>query len=597
LPTSKVVNVTADFTAIGAQAPNTSSLLILTDEPIIDVNSRIRTYSSLAGVAGDFGSTSSYAYQAAALWFGYSPQPQTIMVGRWASASTAAMLQGGVLTPAQQVLTNFTTITSGGLDLTINGTATNLTALNFDAQTNLNGVASVITTALAGAATCTWNGQNFTITTTATGAGAAASGTYTFASNPAANDTVSINGVTITFVATGATGNQVNLGSNATATIANLLGFLLNSSNTSLEALTYSVTGNVLTITDRTVGTAGNGIATAKSSTAITVSGATLTGGINAATISFATTGAGEDISTLLALTSTTANPVINGVNAESALNAVIACDDVATYWFALSVVTPTAQDSDKMAIAGYIETTDHIQGCSTQETTALSSTATSDIGYMLQQAGYERSLAAYNGSTHHAAIGFLAIVCTVDYTQPNSVVTAALKPFTNGIVADTLTTQQALALDTKRYNYYVNFNNGTAITQNGMMASNAFIDDIVGLQSLMNQIQTDEFNALIQLPLVPQTDAGMHQLTGLNNTTLAQYVRNGFIAPGTWTGEGFGALNYGDFLPLGYYVYREPIALQPIPNRNARQAVPATIAVKRAGAVHTDNILILVNR
>ena len=595
LPTTRVVNVQASFAAIGAQAPNTSSVLIMTDENVIDTNQRIRPYASSDDVAADFGVTS-YAYAASLIWFSYRPQPQQVYVGRWASTATSALINGGILTAAEENLTNFTTITNGGIDFTIDGTTVNLTGLDFSAQTNLNGVASVLNTALGIHGGCTWNGYNFQITSDSTGAGAAATGTVTLSGNPSAGDSVTIAGVAITFEASGATGNQVNIGATTADTTANLLGFLLNSTNATLEGFGYSRLGTIITITDKTVGVAGNSVTLTKSGTNITVSGATLTNGKAPSTITYATAGAGEDISTLIAMTQPLAGSIVQGANAESALQAVIALDDAPTYWFALNIATPTAQISDFTAVAAYIETTSHIQSVSTQDTSNMNSVSTASISYMLKAAGYERSFVSYNGSSPFSALGFDAIVCTVDYTQPNSTVTAALKVIP-GITPDLLTTAQANALDANRCNYYATFNNGTAITQNGMMSGPAFIDEIVGIQALQNDLETDEYNMLITLPKVPQTDAGMHQLTGLNETTLDRYVKNGLLAPGTWTGPSFGALKYGDFLPKGYYIFRDTVALQATSDRAARKAVPAQIAAKLAGAVHKDNLLIQVNR
>ncbi len=115
----------------------------------------------------------------------------------------------------------------------------------------------------------------------------AATGTVTFSANPTASDTLTIAGSAITFVASGATGMQVNIGANLAATLANLLTFLNASADTGLVKATYGLGGSVLTITaNQTVsaganaGSAGNALTLAKVSTAITLSGATLAGGV-----------------------------------------------------------------------------------------------------------------------------------------------------------------------------------------------------------------------------------------------------------------------------------------------------------------------------
>lgn len=113
-----------------------------------------------------------------------------------------------------------------------------------------------------------------------------ATGTATFSANPTANDTLTIAGSAVTFVASGATGLQVNIGSNLAATLSNLLTLLQGSADTGLVKCSYSLSGSVLTVSANQfsnsgaqAGTAGNTLTLAKTATAITLSGATLTGG------------------------------------------------------------------------------------------------------------------------------------------------------------------------------------------------------------------------------------------------------------------------------------------------------------------------------
>lgn len=113
-----------------------------------------------------------------------------------------------------------------------------------------------------------------------------ASGTATFSANPTALDTLTIAGTAITFVASGATGNQVNIGASLPATLSNLLAFLQASADTGLVKCSYVLSGSVLTIYANQfsgtaqAGTGGNSLTLTKTSTVITVSGATLTGGV-----------------------------------------------------------------------------------------------------------------------------------------------------------------------------------------------------------------------------------------------------------------------------------------------------------------------------
>lgn len=104
-----------------------------------------------------------------------------------------------------------------------------------------------------------------------------ATGTITFAANPSADATITLNGTAWTFKASGATGNQVNIGATLAATLAALVVALNASSETQTVKCTYWANATVLTIRHKTGGTSGNSFTLAAS--VATPSGATLSGG------------------------------------------------------------------------------------------------------------------------------------------------------------------------------------------------------------------------------------------------------------------------------------------------------------------------------
>lgn len=169
LPVSRLVRVAVNLTPLSAQRRGFGTLLIAGDSAVIDPSERLRTYTTIADVTVDFGTTSP-EYLAAVQYFGQSPKPGGLQIGRWLRTASSATLRGGVLTVAQQVMALWTAITTGSLRISVDGVVKTLSALTFAAQTNLNGVASVITTALAGSATVTWDGQRFTVRSATTGA-------------------------------------------------------------------------------------------------------------------------------------------------------------------------------------------------------------------------------------------------------------------------------------------------------------------------------------------------------------------------------------------------------------------------------------------
>jgi hypothetical protein len=113
-----------------------------------------------------------------------------------------------------------------------------------------------------------------------------ATGSFVFSAQPAVNSTVSVAGNPFTFVASGATGNQVNIGASLSATVTALAAALNASVIAGVAASTYAASGGTtLNITHDTVSPVGNVVALAASATSnATPSGATMSGGANSHT-------------------------------------------------------------------------------------------------------------------------------------------------------------------------------------------------------------------------------------------------------------------------------------------------------------------------
>lgn len=176
--------------------------LVLGDSSVIDVNQRYRSYSTIDQVGVDFGS-SAPEYEAAELLFEQDPQPAQVYIGRWASTATAGLLHGASLSAAQQLLANFTSITDGSFHISIDGVAQDISSLNFSAALNLNGVASIIQTALrtafSGAAIkCVWgaNYERFDIVSGTTGVASSVSYGSPIATIGATTDVSTLLGLT-----------------------------------------------------------------------------------------------------------------------------------------------------------------------------------------------------------------------------------------------------------------------------------------------------------------------------------------------------------------------------------------------------------------
>ena len=489
LPVSNVVNVQVVMTPVAAATRNFGSLLILGDSSVIDTTERLRLYSSLSAIATDFGTTAP-EYLAASLYFGQSPQPTTLYIGKWARTATNAVLHGGILSTAQQALANFTAVTAGGFNITISGVLQNVTSVNLSGASNLNGVASLITAKLTGAI-CTWN-----------------------------------------------------------ATVGRF------------------------DITNTTTGTSS--------------------------LITFGSIGTGTDLSALLLLRSTDSGSIVAGIAAESLATAISTMDGLSNSWYGLTIASSTMPaTSDYLAAAAYIEgaTTSRILGITTQDTTSLLTTDTTSLAYQLKALGYKRTFIQYSSSNAYACTSILGRAFSVNFLGSNTTLTIKFKQ-EPGIAAEVISSSAAAALASKNCNVFIQYNNDTTIVQEGTMVNGYFFDEVHGTDWLQNDVQTAIYNLLYtSATKIPQTDAGINIILSTISQRLDQSVANGLVAPGVWAAAGFGALNTGDTLSKGYYVYAPPVASQAAADRQARKAPVIQAAIKLAGAVHFVNAIINVNR
>ncbi|WP_312740890.1 DUF3383 family protein [Cedecea neteri] len=83
LPVSNVVNVDVIMSPTAATGRNFGSLLILGTSNVIPVTERIRLYAAIEDIGKDFG-VESPEYKAALAFFGQSPKPTQVYIGRWA---------------------------------------------------------------------------------------------------------------------------------------------------------------------------------------------------------------------------------------------------------------------------------------------------------------------------------------------------------------------------------------------------------------------------------------------------------------------------------------------------------------------------------
>ncbi|TXE22179.1 DUF3383 domain-containing protein [Serratia ureilytica] len=317
-------------------------------------------------------------------------------------------------------------------------------------------------------------------------------------------------------------------------------------------------------------------------------------------TVSFAEANtAGTDLSALLHLVQADGAKTAAGLPAETLTDCVALMAEFSAKWYGLTLADSGIQPADVVAVAKLIEaqSPSRIFGHTVQDGNATDPQSTNDIAAELAAAHLGRTLTQYSGSDAYAASSLMGRAFSVNFNGNNTTITLKFKQ-EPGITAESLTSTQAKALQAKNCNVFVNYNNDTAIIQEGVMANGDFIDERHGLDWLQNFLQTNLYNLLYtSTTKVPQTDAGNTRLLSNVEASMDQAVKNGLIAPGVWNGGPIGQLSPGDMLTKGYYVWMDAISLQPQADREARKAVPIQVACKLAGAVHFADVLVNVVR
>lgn len=605
LDVGRLIRVSVSVTQAGAAGRTFNTLMIAGDSDVISGAERSRQFDNLNDVADAFGLTAP-EYLAAALYYAQNPKPANLMIGRWIASASAGFNLGQIQTAQEQVLSNWTGITSGGFQIPVDGGALqNITGLDFSGATNLNGIASIITAALTGAV-CKWTGTSFQVVSSTTGSGASAVGTLSLTGQPSSGDTFTVNGQTITFVASSPVGNQVTIGASAADSLSNLLTFLQQSTNTNIDKATYAQgTGLVIQAQAISPGTNGNSFTLAKSGTNLAVSGANLSGGAQPSSVGYAVPPlSGADISTQLGLTASTAQELVSGYSAETPVQAALALMEDSTAWYGLMFAATTP-----ITTAQYLDVADltegqaitRMLGVTNQNPNTLSALVANDISSLIQSAGYKKTQSQYSSTSPYVVASMFGRMFSVDFEAQNSTIELMWKQMP-GVTPEDLTDSQADALKSKNCNVYASYDNGTQLIEYGVVGSGDYIDQVWGLDWFQNAVQTACFNLLYTAPTkIPQTVPGQNQLNnavaGACGDLPGGAVYNGLAAPGTWnSSEVFGTLQQGQYLTQGYYIFSESVDLQSEADRQARVAPPIMVALKLAGAFQEADVLVTVN-
>lgn len=250
----------------------------------------------------------------------------------------------------------------------------------------------------------------------------------------------------------------------------------------------------------------------------------------------------------------------------------------VATTWYQL--VLAGLPDADVTSLAPLIEGMGKMMFADSA-TVAIKGTGTTDLGSVLQKAGYDRTVLSFttqnqNGTQSSGWVG------SEGPATPGSN-DWALKPL-RGVTAETLTDTERNNLFGspingifgKCVNAYYN-QGGVNVTFPGVASSGKFVDITVGIDWLKSSIKTALFQTLANTPKIPYTNAGVALLRAQVERVLREGARNGLL------------VDDDTAFPL---TCTAPLVADVAPNERAlRRSPPLAFNVKLKGAILTVKV------
>lgn len=220
----------------------------------------------------------------------------------------------------------------------------------------------------------------------------------------------------------------------------------------------------------------------------------------------------------------------------------------------------------------------------------------------LMRQAGYTQSRGLYYGVDNDTdalkfQAGYAARALSVAFDGSNTTITMNLKDIIGSVADPSMTETYQNQCYAAGADTYPSIQGVAKVLSAG---TNLFFDQIYNRCAFVGDLEVAIFNFLAQSATkVPQTESGMTAFKSAIRKKCDQYVRNGWIAPGTWNSpDTFGVQEdfYQNVLETGYYIYSLPVALQSQAAREAREAPLCQVAIKEAGAIHSASILVYIN-
>lgn len=264
--------------------------------------------------------------------------------------------------------------------------------------------------------------------------------------------------------------------------------------------------------------------------------------------------------------------------------------------WYCAVPVGHVAEPDELLEAAQWIQAASKIQAIS--DGAASDTTPSTSTLKPLIDAELYRSLVLWSSTLTDAGsspvISAAALLCSINFDASDSMLTLKFKDLPGVTADDGITDTIADALTRQGVNYFTTFGTKRMLAEGWMLGATLWADEVIGLDWLRSELQISVFNGLSTLNRIPLSDQGVATVMNYVDTAMRKAVRNGLIGPGVWEGNAVGALNTGDYLENGYYIYADSVSTLSEDDRKNRKCPPIVVCAHIAGAIHS--VVINVN-
>lgn len=600
---NNIIQISISAPSIGAKQVNLSTIALFTDEQsesVVDY----AVYKSATGIANDFGVDSNIYKQAVAI---FSQSPSILTNNGYVVAipmlpSVVIDATSGYGLTQDINLQNFREVTDGSIKLTVNGNEeVALTGLNFTPCKTTEAIAGVFNSAISNTAT----------------AGTATTEAITIETLAIVTDgcfTIAVNGETATEITDLDFSEATTLDEIASIINANLSGTGATCASNGTGLVFTSTTTGENSSVELSAGTTGTSIYS-EFGTVSEVQGTSAIGCTcevyNLNQLKFTSTATGATSSVQLSSDTTGVDlsiPAYLGTLAyiqgqasytgrERLIDAIIRTR--AELYYHCIIPCLTLNDDEIETASDYVQTETMMMAIADNDLTCC------DDGNLFSRicnkSNHKTRCFAYFADdiqkARNMASAYMGRGLCVNFEGSGTTLSMQLKALAT-IEPDPNVTE-TLFQKAKRVgaDLYCSIYGVNSVVSNGQ---NEFFDNVYNDNWLYVALQVAGFNALRYANTkIPQTNVGIDALVTAYRQVLEQGVKNGAFSAGEWTLTfpfGNPELFAQNIRSYGYYVYPEPLAEQSQQARDSREAPLISIAVKRAGAIHTSAVIVYIN-